>query len=1129
MAPMRDLPVKLRPLFLVAALVTTLFVIYGSFVPFVLRPHSFAEAVALFSDIRYLQLGAASRADLLANAIIYMPVSLFWMAVIAPEGRLKLRRAQVIIAIAALVALSVLVEFLQVYVAPRTVSKNDIIAESVGILAGAIIWGGWGSWLSQGLQRLLLKGRISCDSLLLLLSVAVVGYSLLPFDFFISVGEIRQAIEQRGLPLFGMLADSGTLRLSARVLLVGALEFIIALGLGFIAYRTDLIKRFVRGQIVLLAFLIFTTIELAQFFEYSGNSTLTSALVKTLGVYVGLRLGAVITYDRFLHLVGVYKARFLLFWPLYVSFALFIKGWSLIPEFDVSAIAHIMSEVSFIPFYYHYFTTEMAAFKSALLQVALVSPLVLHWWSVDKMAIVEHCLLTPQQWKRLPRRMWIGAALALCVEVGGLLWSSLRPDFTNILIIVLSIPFIYGVFELLYRSIYRISSRAFKLTEQASVQAKPASTAVNSRHMNYKAVTAGWRAYIPRVRCSNSCAAFAFMVWGGAAWYWLQYPLARVLLGFIALCYIGVLQRYPLAALVVIPAGIPLLDLYPLSGRFFMTELDFMILLTLGSQYLAGHIDISTIRRNRPLWLMLAITSVVYLISITHALWGHMWWDLRSVTSFYSPMNVLRLSKAWLWFVLLLPVLSFYFKQYPHSFLRFSQGILLGLMGVLFAVVVERYLFTGLFDFESVMHRVRGSFVTMHTGGGHIDAFLVTTIPFLLYPFITQARLWVRLVALITLLVSLYVVFVTYSRGPYIVAGGVGLVMLASFVLAVYKQVSTKWVAGISLLVLSVAISWAAIPFVFNSFLTQRLSIVTQDKETRVNQWARVANYVDGSAMTYLFGHGPGLLPRSIMLDHLNTDQPSAMHELVSDEGNVFLSLSAGRSLYTNQYVSVEQDKRYEYSFRYRSPESIARLRFSLCEKWIDDSFRCQVTAFELAASDDWTTVNYPILIDAFPPVAFRDTATSHRPITIGISVVGATMMALDNIDLSNMSGRSLLRNGDFSSGKDYWFVTSDDHLDWHAKNVIVNIYHDQGVLGVLSFLGLVTLALSCLLKQLVNHNRKAVILLGALTGYLGVGMVASVFEVPQLALLLYFVVGVIFLLPSSSSSFSRPEHHKTA
>ena len=63
MAPMRDIPVKLRPLFLVFALASTLFVVYGSLVPFVLRPHSFAEAVALFSDIRYLQLGASSRAD----------------------------------------------------------------------------------------------------------------------------------------------------------------------------------------------------------------------------------------------------------------------------------------------------------------------------------------------------------------------------------------------------------------------------------------------------------------------------------------------------------------------------------------------------------------------------------------------------------------------------------------------------------------------------------------------------------------------------------------------------------------------------------------------------------------------------------------------------------------------------------------------------------------------------------------------------------------------------------------------------------------------------------------------------------------------------------------------------------
>lgn len=1119
MAPMRDIPVKLRPLFLVFALASTLFVVYGSLVPFVLRPHSFAEALALFSDIRYLQLGASSRADLLANAIIYIPVSLFWMAVLAPDGRFRFKRAQVIIALAAMVALSVLVEFIQVYVAPRTVSKNDIISESVGIITGALVWAFWGSWLSQGIQRLLLKGRISCDSLLLFFALAVLGYSLLPFDFFISAGEIKQAIQQRGMPLLGTFSSSDSFGMSAREVLIGCLEFSIATALGFVTYHTNIAKRFARGQIVLLAFLLFAFIEVLQFFEYSGNSTLTSALVKTGGVYVGLHLAGLLTHQTFLDCLRIYRDRFPFVWPAYMALALFIKGWSLMPAFDLPAIAHIMSEMSFIPFYYHYFTTEMAAFKSALLQVALISPLTLFWWSIDKTAIANHLLIPTQQWKRLPKRMWLGALLALGVEVGGLLWASLRPDLTNILIIAMAIPFIYGFLELMYRSVYRVDSKVFQFTGRTLTR-ETSSTHEDPYHFANNSVISGWRAYIPNFsQASLGRISFAMVAWGAAGIYCINYPVSPVLLCLFGLAYIAVLQRSPMMALVVIPAGIPLLDWYPMSGRFFLTELDFIILLTLGSQYLAGHYDVNIVRKNRPLWLLVIITSLVYVVSVVHALWGHTLWDNNATTSFYSPVNAVRLSKAWIWFVLLLPVIAFFFKHNQKSFLRFTQGMLLGLAGLLLAVIAERYLFTGLFDFETVMHRVRGSFATMHTGGGHIDIFLITTIPFLLYPFITRAGYRMRLLALCVLLVALYGVFVTYSRGPYLVASLVGCVMLASYMLAVRKHVSVRWVAGISVLVFSLAASWVAIPFVFDSFLTQRLSIATQDKDTRVNQWARVANLVNGSAMSYAFGNGPGTLPRSIMLDNINTDMPNAMHDLITNEDNTFLALSAGRSLFTNQYVSVEQDKRYEYHFRYRSPEARALLRFSLCEKWIDDSFRCQETATELPPSNEWKSATYSVLIDAFPAVPLRDSAISMRPKTLGISVAGQTRMLLDDLELLDMSGRSLLKNGNFSAGNDFWFITSDNHLDWHAKNLIVNIYHDQGIAGVLSFAAFIAFSLWVLLKQLLNHNRHAVIMLGALSGYLGVGMVASAFEVPQLALLLYLLLAVIHTLPLMPSA----------
>ena len=41
------------------------------------------QAIYRFANIRYLDLGTSSRADLVANSLIYIPVAFFWCCTIA--------------------------------------------------------------------------------------------------------------------------------------------------------------------------------------------------------------------------------------------------------------------------------------------------------------------------------------------------------------------------------------------------------------------------------------------------------------------------------------------------------------------------------------------------------------------------------------------------------------------------------------------------------------------------------------------------------------------------------------------------------------------------------------------------------------------------------------------------------------------------------------------------------------------------------------------------------------------------------------------------------------------------------------------------------------------------------------
>ena len=79
-----------RSLLWLAALAYTAFVIYGSLVPLDFHALPWDEAVARFGAIPFLKLGIGSRADWVANLLLFIPLTFLWMgALSAGGGRLR--------------------------------------------------------------------------------------------------------------------------------------------------------------------------------------------------------------------------------------------------------------------------------------------------------------------------------------------------------------------------------------------------------------------------------------------------------------------------------------------------------------------------------------------------------------------------------------------------------------------------------------------------------------------------------------------------------------------------------------------------------------------------------------------------------------------------------------------------------------------------------------------------------------------------------------------------------------------------------------------------------------------------------------------------------------------------------
>ena len=179
------------PVLLITCIAYTSFVIYGSLVPldFVYRPWN--EALATFRNIRFLNLSIGSRADWVANILLFIPLTFLWAAFFHQNSaRFRYVIALMILIIGA--GLSISIEFTQIFFPQRTVSINDIIAEITGAIAGLVIWRCYGehfnTWLNRWTANRAPAGRY--EQLLYIYIAIIFGYNLLPLDLTNSPVEI---------------------------------------------------------------------------------------------------------------------------------------------------------------------------------------------------------------------------------------------------------------------------------------------------------------------------------------------------------------------------------------------------------------------------------------------------------------------------------------------------------------------------------------------------------------------------------------------------------------------------------------------------------------------------------------------------------------------------------------------------------------------------------------------------------------------------------------------------------------------------------------------------------------------------------------------------------------------------
>ena len=278
--------------FAVLAMLFTFIAIYGSLVPLEYRPTSLDDAFARFRSIPYLQLNVEARADWVANILLFVPISFLWVAVATVDSRSKLYRAfWVTVILSICLGLSVALEFSQIWFPPRTVSQNDILAESLGSIAGAFLWLAVGQTLTGWTRQYFgaTHSKTQIDWLLQAYLLGLLIYSLMPLDLTIHPVELYRKYHDGKIILIpSWEAEFSSLGLWNRVT-----DMLIFVPVGALATRVWLRQgqnvRSIWTSIAIGASIV-TLVELGQLFVFSRFTETMDLLTGTLGVVLGVWL-----------------------------------------------------------------------------------------------------------------------------------------------------------------------------------------------------------------------------------------------------------------------------------------------------------------------------------------------------------------------------------------------------------------------------------------------------------------------------------------------------------------------------------------------------------------------------------------------------------------------------------------------------------------------------------------------------------------------------------------------------------------------------------------------------------------------------------------------------------------------
>jgi hypothetical protein len=338
-----------------------------------------------------------------------------------------------------------------------------------------------------------------------------------------------------------------------------------------------------------------------------------------------------------------------------------------------------------------------------------------------------------------------------------------------------------------------------------------------------------------------------------------------------------------------------------------------------------------------------------------------------------------------------------------------------------------------------------------------------------------------------------------------------------------------RWQASRAVLLGAVGLGVAV--FGGGAYMGERFSSSDRDLDYRLGHWSRALSMLS-TGPDNLLGRGVGRYAASLALSGRPEDQTGG-HRLLNDEQGSRLLLTSGKHV-------LGPGQLYRFSQRIASPPAglTAKLRIradkpvdvqvDICEKNLLYAVSCVEgkKSLGLAGPGQWQVLEIPLAGRRQPS---SGPWYAPRLVVFSVSLDAPGVRAeIAQIQVGAGAGPNLLANSDFSRGLAQWYFSSDHHhMPWHAKNVLIHLWFEQGVIGMLVFSLLVLVSFWILIGGALRHDPLAPPIAAALLGFLVVGFADSLFDMPRIGFMAYLLVGLALTLPNKPVSRSSRRSRK--